>query len=134
LSVAETSVVLKHFPGANPYATNAVAMAVGSAMLFAFSIAARESWVIPSRPATFDTLFYLALPGSVLLFGLYLFVISKWTASQTNYGFVLVPIVTVVIASLLVGEGVTVTFVAGTALALIGVYAAALSGTAQKPT
>jgi drug/metabolite transporter (DMT)-like permease len=132
LAVAEASIVLKHFPRLNPYATNAVGMAVGSAMLFVLSIASRESWVIPSRPATLVVLTYLVLPGSVLLFIFYLFVLSKWTASQTNYGFVLIPVVTVIIASLLVSESITAIFVAGAALALIGVYVGALSGTPQK--
>ena len=128
LSVGETSVVLKHFPKSNPYGTNAVAMIIGSAMLLMLSAAAGESRVIPGRPATLAALTYLVLPGSVLLFVLYLFVLSRWTASETNYGFVLIPLVTVLVASSLAGEVVTLTFIAGSALVLVGVYVGALSG------
>ncbi len=129
LSVAETSVVLRHFPRSNPYGTNAVAMLVGSAILIALSAVTRESWALPTRPATIFSLAYLVVPGSFLLFVLYLFVISRWTASATNYGFVLIPLVTVLVASVLSGEIVTSTFLVGTALVIVGVYLGAISRT-----
>ena len=133
VAVAETSVVLKHFPRANPYATNAVGMLVGAAMLVAISLTAQETWSLPSKIPTIIAVAYLVVPGSVLLFALYLYVISKWTASATNYGFVLIPLVTVLVGSVLAGEIVTLTFLAGTALVLVGVYFGAISRTMQSP-
>lgn len=132
VAVAETSVVLKHFPQANPYGTNAVGMLVGTAMLVAISLIAQEKWSLPTRIPTIVSVAYLVVPGSVFLFALYLFVISKWTASATNYGFVLVPLVTVLVASALGGEVVTLTFLAGTALVLTGVYFGAISRTLRE--
>ncbi len=133
VAIAETSVVLKHFPRGNPYATNAVGMLVGSAMLAVLSLIAQERWLLPSKVPTIVSVAYLVVPGSVFLFALYLYVISRWSASATNYGFVLIPIVTVLVASALAGEVVTVTFLAGTALVLIGVYFGALSRTLRAP-
>jgi drug/metabolite transporter (DMT)-like permease len=127
VAVAETSVVLKHFPRANPYATNAVGMLVGAAILVAISLIAHETWSLPSRIPTILSVAYLVVPGSVFLFALYLYVISKWTASATNYGFVLIPLVTVLVGSALAGEVITLTFLAGTALVLVGVYFGAIS-------
>ena len=132
VAIAEASVVIKHFPRANPYWTNAVGMLVGSALLVALSLLAQERWSIPSKFPTIISVVYLIVPGSVFLFALYLFVISRWTASATNYGFVLIPIVTVLVASSLAGEVVTLAFVLGTALVLAGVYAGAVSRTSQK--
>ena len=132
VAIAEASVVLKHFPRANPYGTNAVGMLVGSAMLVALSLLAQERWSIPSKFPTIVSVVYLIVPGSVFLFALYLFVISRWTASATNYIFVLIPIVTVLVASSLAGEVVTLAFVLGTALVLAGVYGGAVSRTSQK--
>ncbi|HEV2139043.1 MAG TPA: EamA family transporter [Nitrososphaerales archaeon] len=129
VAVAETSVVLKHFPRANPYATNAVGMLIGAAMLVAISLIAQETWSLPSKIPTIISVAYLVVPGSVFLFALYLYVISKWTASATNYGFVLIPLVTVLVGSVLAGETVTLTFLAGTALVLVGVYLGAISRT-----
>jgi drug/metabolite transporter (DMT)-like permease len=132
VAVAETSVVLKHFSQANPYGTNAVGMLVGSTMLVAISLIAGEKWSLPSRIPTIISVAYLVVPGSVFLFALYLFVISRWTASATNYGFVLIPLVTVLVASALGSEVVTLTFLAGTVLVLTGVYFGAVSRTLRK--
>lgn len=132
VAVAQTSVVLKHFPRANPYATNAVGMLIGAAMLVAISLIAQETWSLPSKISTIISVAYLVVPGSVFLFALYLYVISKWTASATNYGFVLIPIVTVLVGSVLAGEIVTLTFLAGTALVLVGVYFGAISRTTRS--
>jgi drug/metabolite transporter (DMT)-like permease len=128
-AIAETSIVLKHFPRANPYGTNAVAMLIGAAMLLVFSLLTQEKWAIPSGLPTIISVAYLIVPGSVFVFALYLFVISRWTASATNYGFVLIPLVTVLVASSLAGEAVTPTFLAGTALVLVGVFFGAISRT-----
>ncbi|HEY6283867.1 MAG TPA: EamA family transporter [Nitrososphaerales archaeon] len=133
VAIAETSVVLKHYPQANPYGTNAVGMLLGSAMLVALSLIAGEKWSLPTRIPTIVSVAYLVVPGSVFLFALYLFVLSRWTASATNYGFVLVPIVTVLVASALAGEVVTLTFLAGTALVIVGVYFGAISRTRRPP-
>ena len=131
-AVAETSVVLKHYPRANPYATNAVGMLVGSAMLIVLSLLAQEKWAFPSMPPTIVAVSYLIVPGSVLLFVFYLYIISKWTATATNYSFVLIPLVTVLVASVLAGEIVSLIFLAGTALVLVGVYVGAISRTRRS--
>lgn len=131
-AAAETSIVLKHFPRSDPYGTNAVAMLVGSAVLLALSLIAQERWFLPTHVPTILTVAYLAVPGSVLLFALYLFVISRWTASATNYAFVLIPIVTVLVASVIVGEVVTPAFLAGTFLVLVGVYFGAIAKAAHR--
>jgi drug/metabolite transporter (DMT)-like permease len=129
VAISEASIVLRHFPRANPYATNAVGMLVGSVMLLALSLLAGEKWAIPSRLPTIISVAYLIVPGSVFVFALYLYVISRWSASATNYGFVLIPLVTVLVASASAGEVVTLTFVAGTALVLVGVLFGAISRT-----
>ncbi|MBI3841298.1 MAG: EamA family transporter [Thaumarchaeota archaeon] len=125
--IAETNVVLKAFPRTNPYSTNAVAMLIGSAILFALSAASGEAFSIPSNLSTIIAVSYLVVVGSVVLFLLFLFVISRWTASSTSYQLVLNPLVTVLEASFLRGEVVTTVFIAGSALVLLGVYFGALS-------
>jgi drug/metabolite transporter (DMT)-like permease len=127
IASAETSVILKHYPMANPYGTNAVAMLIGSAILIVLSLLAQEKWALPSRFPTIVAVTYLIVPGSVLLFIFYLHVISRWTATATNYGFVLIPLVTVLVASVIAGEIVSLTFLAGTAFVLVGVYIGAIS-------
>jgi drug/metabolite transporter (DMT)-like permease len=131
-AIAEGSIVLKHFPRANPYSTNAVGLITGSFILLALSGVTGEAWIIPSKLNTWMALTYLASLGSVPLVVLYLYVLSRWTASATNYSFVLIPLVTVMVAMWLAGETVTLIFIAGSTLVLMGVYIGALFETRQR--
>ena len=67
-----------------------------------------------------------------MAFFLYLYVLGRWTASGTSYGFVLVPLITVVLASWLAGEQITVSYIIGSALVLLGVYVGALMRPKKK--
>ncbi|MDA4124022.1 MAG: EamA family transporter [Thaumarchaeota archaeon] len=125
LCSAETSIALKHFPQSDPFATLAVAMTTGSLMLLALSALVGEAWLLPVQPTTSIAFAYLVLVGSASSV-LYLYVLSGWTATATNYSFVLVPIVTVLLAALFEGEVVNLAFIAGSALVLLGVYLGAL--------
>ncbi|UCC51733.1 MAG: EamA family transporter, partial [Anaerolineaceae bacterium] len=70
---------------------------------------------------------------TILVFLLYMYVLSNWTASGTSYGFVLVPLVTIVLAATLVGEKITVNFLIGAAFVLVGVLVGALLPSKTKP-
>jgi drug/metabolite transporter (DMT)-like permease len=125
--IAESVVLFKTFPKTHPITTNALAMAMGAAILFAISLLASESPRMPSMPVTWTALLYLILFGSVGTFVLALYVLSRWTASATSYSLVLMPIVTVLFASWLAGETVTVALLIGGLFVLSGVYVGALA-------
>jgi drug/metabolite transporter (DMT)-like permease len=125
--VAESVVLFKTFPHTHPLTTNALAMATGAAILFAMSWLWREAPRLPSLPATWIALLYLILLGSIGTFVLALYVLSHWTASATSYQLVLLPIVTVLFASWLAHETVTVAFLVGGMLVLAGVYIGAIA-------
>ena len=125
--IAESVVLFKTFPKTHPITTNALAMAMGAAILFAISWFAREAPALPTMPATWTALLYLILFGSVGTFVLALYVLSRWTASATSYSLVLMPIVTVLFASWLADEKVTVALLIGGLLVLSGVYVGALA-------
>ncbi len=132
--MAEGSVVYKLFPGERPLPTNAVAFSTGAVMLLLVSRIAGESWFVPTEPRTIAAFAYLTVVGSVVLFYLYLLVLSRWTASATSYAFLLFPVATVVIAALLTNEHVTWQFLVGAAIALAGVWIGAVRGPAKEPT
>jgi drug/metabolite transporter (DMT)-like permease len=121
---AESGVVVKYFPRSHPAATNAVAMSVGTIALVALSLATREAWVLPVHPATIAAFAYLVV-STVALFALALYVIGRWTATAFSYQFPLAPMVTVIAAAVLAGEGVGAAFLGGGALVLLGVLLAA---------
>lgn len=123
---AEASVVFKLIPRSHPVVTNAIAQTTGVPLLVVLSLLTGEKWSLPATGATWAAFGYLALLGSVVVFSLYLHVLSRWTATATSYSFLLIPVATVVIAAGLLGEVVTVSFVFGAALVLAGVWVGAI--------
>ena len=69
---------------------------------------------------------YLVLFVTVIAFLLYVFVLGKWSASRTAYGFVLTPLVTVLVASVFTNEAISINFVLGAVFVLAGVFVGAL--------
>lgn len=122
VSVAEGAVVVKLFPRTDPVVTNALAFTVGALILIGLSALTGEAWILPAASNTWLAFLYLVVLGSVLLFYLYLFILARWTASATAYSFLLFPVATVPIAALLAGEVITISFLVGGALGLIGVW------------
>jgi len=120
--IAEGTVILKWVPRSDPFATNAVAMLSGGAALTALSLLAGEALAVPTELGTWLATGYLVLFGSIALFGLYLFALRRWTASAVSYTTLLMPLVTIPVAAVMFGEQVSLFFVAGGVIALIGVY------------
>jgi drug/metabolite transporter (DMT)-like permease len=131
--LAQSGIVIKTFPPTPPIMTNAVAMTVGALILGGASILRGEAWVIPTMSSTWAAVGYLVVFVSVLAFLFYMQVLTRWSASGTSYAFVLMPLVTVVVAALLTGEQIGPIFLLGTALVLAGVYVGALMPSREKP-
>jgi drug/metabolite transporter (DMT)-like permease len=132
--IAESTVVIKMIPKSDPFVTNALAITVGAATLITLSILTGESWSLPTRTATWISVIYLILFGSVIMFYLFLFVVRRWTASATSFQFVLMPFVTVIVAGWLADETVNSAFIFGGALTLVGVWIGALSSASSPKT
>jgi drug/metabolite transporter (DMT)-like permease len=127
ISAAETGVVMKRFPRTHPIASNAVGMSVGALLLLAIALASGEALALPSLPGTWFALTYLSIIGSIGLFVLFVFVLTRWTASATSYMFVLTPLVAIPVGAALAGESVSLVFLAGGAIVLAGVYFGAIA-------
>jgi drug/metabolite transporter (DMT)-like permease len=125
--MAESVVILKGFPNTHPVTTNAIAMLAGSSVFALMVLVWGETPVLPVQTNTWLALVYLILIGSCLLFGLFLFVLKRWSASATAYGMVMMPFVTLAASAWLTGERITIVFLVGATLMLLGVYIGALS-------
>ncbi len=125
--IAESSVVVKGFPSTHPITTNAIGMATGTVVLGLMSLLWGEIPVLPTRTDTWLALFFLIFIGSCVVFGLLLYVLKRWKASATSYGLVVMPFVTLAGSAWLTGEQVTIVFLFGAALVLLGVYIGALT-------
>ena len=113
--------------------TNAIGMTVGALILEAASLDSGEAWTIPTQTNARLAYLYLVIFVTIITFLLYMFVLGNWSASGISYGFVLVPLVTMVVASTLAGEEITPNFLIGAALVLAGVLVGALLPTKTKP-
>jgi drug/metabolite transporter (DMT)-like permease len=131
--IAETGVVIKRFPRTDPTIMNAVGMSVGVILLLGLSLVAGERWAVPAQADTWLALGYLVTLGSVLVFTLVLRVLQAWSASKASYQFLLAPLVTILVAAVVVGELPTPAFLVGGAVVLLGVYIGAVSRQA-RPT
>jgi drug/metabolite transporter (DMT)-like permease len=129
--IAEVSILLKRMPPADPVAVNAVATTVGAAVLLGVSAAVAEPWAWPAIGSTWAALGYLASLGTVGVFLILVYLLRRWHASAVAYHFVLAPFAAVALQVLFLGEGITPVFVAGGALALVGVWIGALSPAAR---
>ena len=124
---AEGNVVLKILsPKSDPMATNALTLSAGVVLLAAITSFTGETHNIPVLPATWIAIAYTVIPGSVVMFYLFVWILSRWSASATSYVIMLFPIVATIAGSLLAGEKITLTFILGGALVLIGVWIGAL--------
>ena len=123
--IAESSILLKGIPRSDPYATNAVAMVSAAVILLALSVIGGEAFALPTAQGTWIAMVYLVALGSIVMFGLYLFALRRWSASAVSYVTLLMPLVTVPLAAVLIGESISGSFLAGAATVLAGVYVGA---------
>jgi drug/metabolite transporter (DMT)-like permease len=131
--LAEGGVLIKKFPPNPPLINNAIGMTAGAIILLLASRLSGEAWALPTQGNTITAFAYLVLFVSVMGFLLYMFVLGKWTASGTSYGFVMLPLVTMVAAAVITGENITLNFLLGSALVLAGVFVGALMPSKTAP-
>jgi drug/metabolite transporter (DMT)-like permease len=131
---AEGAVLFKLYVKGNPVALNALAMTAGTTLLLLVSFLAGEEWSLPVATNTWVAFAYLVLGGTVVVFYLALFVLGRWTASATSYSFLLFPVATVVISAWLLGEVVTIPFILGGGLVLLGVWIGAIGSDSPQTT
>lgn len=126
ICAAEGAVVVKKFPPVHPAMRNAIGMGAGTVILFVLMPVFGESFSMPHTASTWVAQTYLVTFGSVAVFGLYLFILGRWTASAVSYEFVAAPLVAIALAAWLFDEQMTATFAVGSAFVLLGVYLGAL--------
>jgi drug/metabolite transporter (DMT)-like permease len=127
-SFALAGIVAKRLPPIDLLLQNAIGTSVAAILLLGLSVVAGERQAVPVAPGTWLALVYLALPGTVLIFLLFLTLVRAWPATTVSYQFVLAPIVSISLAAVLLGEPIAPSVLAGAALVIAGVWIGALSG------
>jgi drug/metabolite transporter (DMT)-like permease len=98
----------------------------------AASLLAGETPVIPTTATTWIAFSYIVIFVTIIALWLYLFVLGRWTATGTSYSIVLIPLVMVVLATSLANETITIQFLLGGTLTVLGVWVGALLPSKEK--
>ena len=122
LCLVETGVIVKLIPRSHPVATNAIALAAGGLLLGVLSLAAGEAWIWPAEQETVIAMAFLVVGGSVVVFGLYVFLLQRWKASTVAYEFLLIPLVNAIYAMVFADEVLSARAIVGGVVILAGVY------------
>jgi drug/metabolite transporter (DMT)-like permease len=125
--LAESAIVLKLTPRAHPVASNAVGMLGGGVLLLGLSATLGDAWRAPTQSDTWAAMIFLVLGGSVAVFGLFVFLLGRWTASAVSYSLLLQPLPALVYSAILTGEPITLALFIGGAVMLLGVYVGVFS-------
>lgn len=125
--LAESGVVLKLTPRAHPVASNAVGMLGGGALLLVLSALAGEAWRAPVESDTWAAMVFLVLGGSVAVFGLFVFLLGRWSASSVSYVLLVQPLATIAYSAVLTREPITPALFIGAGIILLGVYVGAFA-------
>jgi drug/metabolite transporter (DMT)-like permease len=86
------------------------------------SAALGEPWILPREAPTWMAIGYLVIVGTVVVYSLGLFVLTRWTASSASYLHILLPLVAVPLGAWLRNERVSPLFLVGAAVVMAGVY------------
>ncbi len=127
LAVAQSLILGKRISGAFPPVTNAIGMTCGAVLLLVASLVAGEQWTWPQVAATRWALLYMVLFGSVAQFALILLLIRRWAPSAISYGFVVMPVSTLLLEAWLLGVPITLAALIGAGLVMVGVWFGALA-------
>jgi drug/metabolite transporter (DMT)-like permease len=132
LSIATTTVVLKWFPASNPLSAASVALPIGAAMFWGASLLFGEARPLPASTTVWLALGWLIVVGTLGVMTLFLYVITRLSASTASYQFLLLPLVTVLVSAVVTGEQITPAFVVGAAIVLAGVYVGIIRSAARS--
>lgn len=133
-----SGVMLKRAPGADPFASNSIANAVGGAVCLAVSAALGESWEMPPNSAWLPLL-YLVVVGSVGAFVTFVWLVQRWPVSRISFISVVTPVVGTALGALVLGETLSRGVVTGTVIVIAAVLlgigtSLAAARTRQGPT
>lgn len=123
---AEGNIIFKIYSvNSNPVIINALSLFSAAIFVGGVSFFAHETWNLPTTSTVWAALAYLVIFGSVLMFYLFVYVLSKWTASAASYSILFFPLIATLLAAWLANETVTFPFILGGAIVLLGVWVGA---------
>jgi drug/metabolite transporter (DMT)-like permease len=118
---ASTLMIKQRAADASSILLNRDSMLIGSSLLFALAFTFERDAPRAFTPAALGSIAYLALAGSVLTFGVYMWLLRHLPAFLLSTTSFITPVLALSFGALAGGEALTSTSVGGTALVLVGV-------------
>ncbi len=119
---AMAGVAAKRHGAAIPPATiNAPAMLIGAVVLLLVSLASGEGFGLPRDVQTWGAVIYLAIPGSVVTFLVYFWLLKTWSVTSLSFISVFTPAIALLLGFIVLDERPTTATAIGAALILTGV-------------
>jgi drug/metabolite transporter (DMT)-like permease len=126
LASAVANVTLKRFgKGVHPVSLTAVPMGIAGAVMGILATAAGEWAHVRLDAIALGALLYLAVPGSVVTFLLYYWLLGHLPATRLALVAYAIPVVAVGVGAVVLEESLTARVLAGSALVVVGVATAA---------
>lgn len=123
---AEGNIIFKIYSvNSGPVIINALSLFSAAIFVGGASFFAHETWNLPSTSTGWTALAYLIIFGSVLMFYLFVYVLTRWKASAASYAILFFPLVATILAAWLTKETVTLPFILGGLVVLLGVWVGA---------
>jgi drug/metabolite transporter (DMT)-like permease len=117
----------RHGGALHPATLNAPAMLIGAASLAATSLIVGDGFRLPSTPAAWGAVAYLAFIGSVVTFLLYFTLLKTWNVTSLSFISVFTPAIALLLGFLFLDERPTLLVGVGAILILAGVTVAVRS-------
>jgi drug/metabolite transporter (DMT)-like permease len=121
VSTVGNTIVKRDGAGTSSLALNRNAMLLGAALLGALALAVERDAEARWTPAAIASVVYLAIPGTVVTFGLYFWLLRFVDAHRLSLIAYVTPAIAIALGSLLGDEPFTATIALGGALILAGV-------------
>jgi drug/metabolite transporter (DMT)-like permease len=121
VSAVGTALVKRHGAGTSSVLLNRNAMLLGALLLGVSALTMERDAPRNWTPQALFSVVYLAVPGTVLTFGLYFWLLRTTDANRMSLIAYVTPVIAVLLGSLVRGESVTATMLAGATLVLLGV-------------
>jgi drug/metabolite transporter (DMT)-like permease len=118
----------RHGAALHPATLNAPAMLIGGVSLSAVSLIAGDGFRLPSTPATWAAIAYLAFIGSVVTFLVYFTLLKTWNVTSLSFISVFTPAIALLLGFLFLDERPTLLAGLGALLILAGVMTATRGG------
>lgn len=129
VSAASAGIFLQRGPKQDAIATNAVGVVIGFVCVLLISLIKGEPRPIPSGFKEVFPVIYLAVLGSVVAFGLFAWLITRWRATTAAFIGVIVPVIAVILGAIARNEALAPGSLVGAFVVVVGVTIALRSET-----